>query len=48
MEGILEGLLFVQGDNGLTLKDVMSILELSEEEAKKLVYSLKASYEVCR
>ena len=45
MEGILEGLLYVQGDNGLTLKEVMSILNLDEEEAKDLVYKLKLSYE---
>ncbi len=45
MEGILEGLLYVQGDNGLTLKEVMSILNLSEEEAKALVYKLRTSYE---
>ena len=37
MEGILEGLLYVSGDDGLTLKQVMSILSLNEEEAKKLV-----------
>jgi segregation and condensation protein B len=45
MEGILEGLLFVQGDTGLTLKEVMSILDISEEDAKELVYRLKTSYE---
>ena len=45
MEGILEGLLYVQGDTGLTLKEVMSILELTEEEAKQLVYQLKVHYE---
>lgn len=45
MEGILEGLLYVQGDTGLTLKEVMSILDLNEEEAKELVYKLKTSYE---
>lgn len=45
MEGILEGLLYVQGDNGLTLKEVMSILNLKEEEAKELVYKLKINYE---
>ena len=45
MEGILEGLLFVQGDTGLTLKEVMSILDISESEAKQLVYNLKLSYE---
>ena len=45
MEGILEGLLFVQGDTGLTLKEVMTILNIDEEEAKELVYKLKISYE---
>lgn len=45
MKGILEGLLYVQGDAGLTLKEVMSILNLSEEEAKTLVYKLKLDYE---
>ena len=45
MEGILEGLLYVQGDYGLTLKEVMSILDLSEEEAKDVVYKLKIAYE---
>lgn len=45
MEGILEGLLYVQGDTGLTLNEVMSILSITEEEAKNLVYQLKLSYE---
>lgn len=45
MEGILEGLLYVQGDEGLTLKQVMSILSLEEEDAKKLIFKLKNKYE---
>ena len=45
MEGILEGLLYVQGDVGLTLKEVMAILEIDEDEAKELVYKLKPNYE---
>lgn len=45
MEGILEGLLYVTGDEGLSLKDVMSILNLNEGEAKQLVYKLKLNYE---
>ena len=45
MEGILEGLLYVSGDDGLTLKQVMSILSLNEEDAKNLVYRLKRNYE---
>ena len=45
MEGILEGLLFVVGDDGLTLKEVEDILEINEEEAKTLVHKLKTNYE---
>ena len=45
MEGILEGLLYVQGDLGLTLEQVMDILELDIEESKKLIYELKQIYE---
>jgi len=45
MEGILEGLLYVQGDEGLTIKQVMSILSLEETEAKELIFKLKNKYE---
>ena len=46
MEGILEGLLYVQGDNGLTLKEIMSILSLSEEDTKNIVSAVKAQKEL--
>ena len=38
MQATLEGLLFVIGDEGLSLKDITSILEITEDEAglKKL------------
>lgn len=45
MEGILEGLLYVTGDDGLTLKEVMDILEIDENSAKELIYKLKQYYE---
>lgn len=45
MEAILEGLLYVQGDLGLTIDQVMDVLEISEEAAKELVLKLKESYE---
>lgn len=45
MEGIIEGLLYVQGDLGLTIKQIEDILEITEEEAKKLVLNLKNYYE---
>jgi len=45
MEGIIEGLLYVQGDLGLTINQIEDILEVPEEEAKRLVLKLKNYYE---
>lgn len=45
MEGILEGLLYVQGDEGLTITDVTNILNITDEEAKELINKLKKEYE---
>ena len=42
---ILEGLLFVVGDDGLTLNQMMDILEVNDEEAKELLAKLKEKYE---
>ena len=36
LEGVLEGLLYIEGDEGLTIKDISRILKISEEDAKKL------------
>ena len=33
MKGILEGLLYVEGDQGLTIEEASNILEIPEEEA---------------
>ena len=44
-KAILEGLLFVVGEDGLTLDQIEEVLELKEEEAKELVNNLKHSYE---
>lgn len=43
--GVLEGILFVVGDEGITLDDVCKILEISMDDAKELLLKLKASYE---
>ena len=43
--GILEGLLFVVGDDGLSFDQIIDILDVSLEEAKELVLSLKREYE---
>ena len=44
MKGIIEGLLYVQGDLGLTIEQVSDILEIDSEEAKKLILELKQDY----
>ncbi len=45
MEGIVEGLLYVQGDLGLTIKQIMDILEIDEDNAKEVVLNLKNYYD---
>lgn len=45
MKAILEGLLFVVGDEGLTIEQIINVLEISEEDAKQLVLELKKDYE---
>ena len=45
MEAVIEGLLYVQGDLGLTIKQVMDVLDVSEDEAKRMIFNLKNSYE---
>lgn len=44
MKGIIEGLLYVQGDLGLTIEQTSEILEITNEEAKQLILSLKQDY----
>ncbi len=41
----LEGLLFVVGDDGLTLSGMMDILEINHDEALELINALKKDYE---
>jgi len=43
--GVLEGLLFVVGDEGLTLNQICDSLNIKEEEAKELLLNLKSTYE---
>lgn len=44
-KAILEGLLFVVGEDGLTLDQIEDVLELKEDESKELVSELKKDYE---
>ncbi len=43
--GILEGILFVVGDEGINLKNLCDIMNIDSEEAKELLLKLKESYE---
>lgn len=43
--GVLEGLLFVVGDEGITLQAIMDIMKVSETEAKSLLNELKKRYD---
>jgi len=43
--GVLEGILFVVGDEGVTLNQICDILNVSMEEAKSLLMELKKSYD---
>lgn len=42
---ILEGLLFVVGDDGLTLTQIVEIMDITLEEAKELIINLKNNYD---
>ena len=43
--GVLEGILFVVGDEGINLNTLCDIMEINEKEAKELLLELKKSYE---
>ncbi|MDO4377278.1 MAG: SMC-Scp complex subunit ScpB [bacterium] len=43
-KAVLEGLLFVVGDEGITMDEIMNILEIDSSTAKELVISLKNDY----
>ncbi len=44
-QAALEGLLFVVGDDGLTIEQMMEILEVDHDEALNLINALKNSYD---
>lgn len=44
MKAVLEGLLFVVGDDGITIEEVCNVLEIDEFTAKELILSLKNDY----
>jgi segregation and condensation protein B len=43
-KAILEGLLFVVGEDGLNIDQIKDVLQIEEEEAKQLILELKDDY----
>lgn len=43
-EAVLEGLLFVVGDEGITLENICEILEINKKEAQDLLKKLREEY----
>ena len=44
-KAVLEGLLFVVGEDGLTIEQIEDVLNIDEESAKNLIRELKHDYE---
>lgn len=45
LKAVLEGLLFVVGEDGLTLDQIMGIMDIEEEQAKEVLMDLRNDYE---
>lgn len=45
LKSVTEGILFVVGDDGISIKELCEILEVGEEEVKSLLSELKKDYE---
>ncbi len=44
-QAILEGILFIKGDEGITLKGITDLLDVTEKEAQDLLNKLQKEYE---
>lgn len=44
-QGIIEGLLFIAGDEGLELKQIATVLDMTVEEVKKQLEEMQIQYE---
>ena len=45
LKAVLEGLLFVAGEDGLTLEQMMNIMDIDEDQAKEVLMNLRSDYE---
>ncbi len=44
-KGVIEGMLFVVGDEGVSLESIAAVLSITEEEVKEILISLRKDYE---
>ena len=44
LKGVLEGLLFVSGDEGLSLEEIKKLLDIDDDELKEIILSLQNDY----
>ena len=44
LQGVLEGILFVAGDEGKTLEEIKKILEIDDKKLKQLILNLQEDY----
>lgn len=45
LKAVLEGILFIVGDEGTTIKDMVDVLGVNSDEVKRLLLELKKDYE---
>ena len=45
LKAVLEGILFIVGDEGITIKEMAGVLDIPEEKVKELLLELKKDYE---
>ena len=45
LKSVTEGILFVVGDEGITLKELSDTLDISEDEVKEILSNLRKDYE---
>ena len=44
-QAVLEGLLFIKGDEGISLKEITNLLDVTEKTAQELLNKLQKEYE---
>ena len=45
LKSVVEGILFVVGDEGITIKELSEVLNISDNEVKEILTNLRKDYE---